>query len=64
MMTPGFSAETSLHRSSLAYYQLALLQAPGPNPCDWPRIVAPARRRIVPGGVLPRILALALGAVH
>jgi hypothetical protein len=24
MMTPGFSAETSLYRSSLAYYQLAI----------------------------------------
>ena len=32
MMTPGFSAETSLYRSSLAYYQLAIAAGSGPQP--------------------------------
>jgi hypothetical protein len=32
MMTPGFSAETSLYRSSLAYYQLAIAAGAGPHP--------------------------------
>ena len=52
MMMPGFSAETSLYRSSLAYCQLAIAAGsrhqavrPALDSCTCPRRIAPVRVR-------------------
>jgi hypothetical protein len=63
-MTPGFSAETSLYRSSLAYYGLAIAASAGYQTVQPAQDVVPAPRRIAPGIARSPIHALASGVAH